>query len=99
MPGGLASGDAGCTLPEYRPAGVSGTLGAGSGATSAVAGAGFGVAVDGFGVVLTGVAGGLRSAQPKARAPKARKASQFRVTFVLQGQWVWLNLSKPLRSN
>jgi len=86
VPGGLASGDDGGTLPEYRPPGVSGTLGAGSGAASGVAGAGFGVAVDAFGVVLIGVAGGLGSAHPVARAPKARKASQFRVTFVLPGQ-------------
>jgi hypothetical protein len=73
-------------LPELRPPGVSGTLGAGSGAASGVAGAGFGVAVDALGVVLIGVAGGLGSAQPVPRAPKARKASQFRVTFVLPGQ-------------
>ena len=86
-------------LPEYRPPGVSGTLGAGSGATSAVAGVGFGVAFDGFGVVLTGVAGGLGSAQPIVRTAKARKASQFRVTFVLPGRQVWLTRSKLLRSN
>jgi hypothetical protein len=86
VPGGLASGDAGGTLPEYRPPGLSGTLGAGSGATSAVAGAGFGVALDAFGIVLPEVAGGLGLAQPIAKAPKARKASQFRVTFVLPGE-------------
>ena len=73
-------------LPELRPPGVSGTLGAGSGAAFGVAGAGFGVAVDAFGVVLIGVAGGVGSAQPIAKAPKARKASQFRVPFVLRAK-------------